>query len=134
MVMAYYGLERPESEICLCCETDVDGTLPSLAVHCAQSLGFVASAPRLSGLNALREQLEGEQVFPIVFVNLSPILGVKVIHAVIVEAMNTQVGQVWVIDPAYPPTGRREISLSLFEAGWRLARYQTILVAPGVRP
>jgi len=130
MMLAYYGLERTEAEIYTCCETDADGTLPSAAVRCAQSLGFNASAPRLSGLDALREQLETLHILPIVYVNLSLILGINVIHAVIVEAMDVQAGRVWVIDPAYPPTGRRALSLSLFEAGWRLARCQTILVVP----
>lgn len=130
MVLACYGLERTEAEIYTCCETDADGTLPSAAVRCARSLGFDASALRLSGLDALKEQLERLHVFPIVHVNLSPILGINVIHALIVEAIDVQAGRVRVIDPAYPPTGRRMLSLPLFEAGWRLARCQTILVVP----
>ncbi len=130
MVLASYGVERTEAEVCACCQTDADGTLPSAAARCAQSLGFDATAPRLSGLDALREQLETAHSFPIAYVNLAPILGLNVIHAVIVEAIDTQRRQVRVIDPAYPPTGRREWALDLFEAGWRLARYQVILVIP----
>jgi ABC-type bacteriocin/lantibiotic exporter with double-glycine peptidase domain len=68
MILAYYGLERTEAEIYACCEADTDGTLPSVAAHCAQSLGFIASAPRLLDLDALREQLETAQIFPIVYI------------------------------------------------------------------
>jgi hypothetical protein len=68
------------------------------------------------------------------FSHMSPILGVNVIHAMIVEAIDVQAGYVRVVDPAYPPTGRRTLTLRLFEAGWRLARCQTILVAPPSQP
>ncbi len=132
MVLAYHGLERPEAEIYACCETDVDGTLPSAAVRWAQGLGFDATAPRLPGLGALREHLETGYILPIVFVNLSPILGLNVVHAVVVESLEAQADQIQVIDPAYPPTGRRTLSLRLFEIGWQLARGQTILIKPRI--
>ena len=65
---------------------------------------------------------------PITFVHLGPIIGITVIHAVIVEAIEFQSDTVYIVDPAYSPTGRREWTLGQFEAGWRLARYQTLLV------
>ncbi|HXV99861.1 MAG TPA: cysteine peptidase family C39 domain-containing protein [Anaerolineae bacterium] len=132
MVLAYYGLQHTEAEIYTCCETDVDGTLPSAAVRCAQHLGFNASAPRLPGLDALKEHLRAGQIFPIVYLNLSPVLGVNVIHAMIVENIDVQADQVQVIDPAYPPSGQRTIPLGLFEVGWRLVQNQTILVIPAL--
>lgn len=130
MVLASYGVERTEVELYACCQTDADGTLPSAAAQCARDFGFNASAPRLSGLDALREQLEIAHLFPIAYVNLEPLLGLNAIHAVIVESVDVQAGRVRVIDPAYPPTGRREWALDRFEVGWRLARYQVILIAP----
>ena len=129
MVLAYHGREYTEAELYACCETDIDGTLPSAVAHCAERLGCDASAPRLSGLDPLKESL-ADYTFPIVFVNLSPVLGVNVIQAVIIETLDEQAGQVQVIDPAFPPTGRRIFSLSMFETAWRSAQYQTILVAP----
>jgi hypothetical protein len=81
-------------------------------------------------LDVLRDQLTTKQTFPIVFLNLSPILGINVIHAVIVEVIDMSANQVQVIDPAYPPTGHRTLPLNLFEVGWRLVRGQAILVAP----
>ena len=130
MILAYYGLVRTETELSTCCETDVDGTLPSASVRCAQSLGFDATAPRLSNLDALKAHMEAEYVLPVVFINLSPLLGINVTHAVVVDIIEPQTSQIHVIDPAYPPTGRRVFTLSLFEIGWRLARHQTILVKP----
>lgn len=131
MVLAAYGVERTEEEIYACCETNVDGTLARVAADCARRHGLNASSRRLAGLDAPREQLEIASVPPIVYVHLAPLEGVNVIHAVIVEPIDVQAKRVSVLDPAFPPTGPREWGLELFEIGWRLARYQVILVSPG---
>lgn len=94
MVLASMGADTTEEALYLSCETDIDGTLPSKAVQCAQSLGFNASSPRLSGLDELYEQIALSHSYPIVFVNLSPILGINVIHAVIVETIDREVGNI----------------------------------------
>ena len=130
MVLAAYGVERTETEIYTCCQTDVDGTLASAAANCARTLDFEASAQRLAGLDALQEQLTSASLLPIVYVHLGPLIGMNVIHAVIVETVDIQAGIIQVVDPAHAPTSRRTWSLALFEAGWRLARYQAILVQP----
>jgi hypothetical protein len=98
MVLASYGIEHTEAELYSCCVTDIDGTLPSAAARCAQSLGFDASATRLSGLDELQAQLIKVSLHPIVFVNLSPLLGLNVIHDVIVEAIDFASANVHVID------------------------------------
>jgi ABC-type bacteriocin/lantibiotic exporter with double-glycine peptidase domain len=128
MVLAYYDIQRSEDEIYSCCQTDPDGTLPTAAARCAQSLGLEASALRLPSLEALQERMTTLDVVPIVFVNLAPLLGLNVIHAVIIENTDVATRSVRVLDPSYPPAGRREWTLDLFEVGWRLARYQTILI------
>ncbi len=92
--------------------------------------GFEASAQRLAGLDALQEQLTSASLLPIVYVHLGPLIGISVIHAVIVEIVDIQAGIVQVVDPVHAPTGRRIWPLALFEVGWRLARYQAILVQP----
>ena len=130
MVLAGYGVERTEAEIYTCCQTDADGTLPSATAQCARNLGFDAVALRLSGIDMLREHLETAHAVPIIYLHLGPLLGLNVIHAVIIEAINIQDRYIHVIDPAFPPTGRREWTLDLFEQGWRLARYQVILISP----
>lgn len=130
MILAAHGVERTEAELYTCCQTDVDGTLASAAADCARNLGFNTSAQRLAGLDTLQEQLTIASLWPIVYVHLGPLIGVSVIHAVIVEAIDIQAQIIRVVDPAFAPTGRREWSIELFEVGWRLARFQTILIHP----
>jgi ABC-type bacteriocin/lantibiotic exporter with double-glycine peptidase domain len=130
MALAAQGIERSEADVYSCCQTDADGTLASVAAQCAESFGLHASALRLSGLDALRENIETPNTILIIFVNLAPLLGITVIHAVILDAIDTTAKIVHVIDPAHPPNGRREWPLDLFEVGWRLARHQIIMVLP----
>lgn len=127
MVLAYHGKVLSEIDLYNCCETDVDGTFPSAAARCAQSLGFIASASRLDGISALQGLMNNSFDPVIVFVNLSPLLGINVIHAVIVERIEEFT--VVIFDPACPPHGRRRWNLPLFEVGWTLARCQIIQIA-----
>lgn len=128
MILAHHDIVRTESEIYNCCETDPDGTLPSAAVRCVQKFGLHATSERLKdGFESLRHYCSYSEA--IVFVHLAPILGIQAIHAVIVEIIDSQQGLITVIDPAFPPHGRRTWSISLFEIGWQLARNQVILVA-----
>jgi len=130
MVLVAYGVDRSETELYICCQTDIDGTLPSAAAHCAQALGIEAIATRSIDLDGLLVHLKITSASLIAFINLSPLLGVNVIHAVIVETIDIEAGQVQVIDPTYPPTGRRRWTLGMFTIGWQLARRQVILMAP----
>ncbi len=130
MILAVFGISRSEAEIYDCCATDADGTLPSLAVRCAQNLGLDATAQRLSDLAALREIIQSPNPGPIAFVNLAPLIGTNVVHAVIIGNIDTAANSIQVIDPAYPPDGRRIWSIELFEIAWRLARFQIIFVMP----
>jgi len=127
MVLAGYGLIYSEADLYNCCETDVDGTLPSAAVRCLQRLGLSARAERLSDMEALARY--ATDAIPIVFINLAPLLGIGVIHAVIVEEMDVQQGRIKVIDPSFLPDGRRMWTFGLFQMGWKLALNQTILIS-----
>lgn len=122
MVLASYGLTFTEAELYRCCESDTDGTLPSAVVRCVLRLGLMARSERLLDVATLAEQ--AAQATPIAFLNLAPMLGLAVIHAVIVEEIDLQQGQITNIDPAYSPDGRRTWSLGLFQIGWKLARNQ----------
>lgn len=128
MVLASYGLVYSEATVYTCCETDTDGTLPSAAVRCVQRLGVAARTERLPDLANLL--LLTAHTTPIVFLNLAPIMGFAVIHAVIVEKIELLQEQITIIDPAYPPAGRRTWALGQFQIGWRLARQQTIVIEP----
>lgn len=127
MVLASYGLPFTEAELYHCCESDADGTLPSAVVRCVLRLGLMARTERLPDVATLTEQ--ATQATPIVYLNLAPILGLAIIHAVIVEEIDVEQEQIIVIDPAYSPDGRRIWPLGLFQLGWKLARNQTILIA-----
>jgi hypothetical protein len=64
----------------------------------------------------------------ITFVNVAPLLGINVLHAVIATQVDAQPAQVHVMDPAYPPNGQRIWALSQFQLGWQLARFQVIAI------
>jgi hypothetical protein len=130
MALAYHAIVRSEEEIYSGCQTEPDGTLPSAAARYVQSLGLEAATLRLTGVEALQEQMVIQEAVPIVFVNLAPLLGLNVIHAVIIEAIDVVAQNIHVIDPAFPPMGHREWKLDLFEVGWRSVRYQTIMILP----
>ena len=132
MVLAAYGIQQSETDLYLCCETDADGTLPRVAARCAQRLGLVASSERLSTIQQLQEVLVLRAAIAIAFVNLTALLGVPVIHAVVIESVDPLSEQtITILDPAYPPTGRRLWSMAQFEMGWGLARHQVILIGRG---
>lgn len=128
MVLESAGYSAPEAAFYQGCETDIDGTLPSKAAQYAVSLGFDALSTRLPTIHELIGYMESNAPYPIVFVNLSSILGINVIHAVVVESIDYVAETITVVDPAFPPTGRRKWALDLFAIAWEMARYQTILV------
>lgn len=130
MVLSGFGDIRTESELYDCCQTDIDGTLPSMAAQCAENLGFASFTLRLPEFPALLHHIGEGYLHPIVFVNLSPLLGLNLLHAVVIDAIDTEGGTIQVVDPAYPPTGQRVWQQPLFEIGWRMARGQTILIRP----
>lgn len=130
LVLGHFGVTRTESELYVCCQTDIDGTLPSIAAQCAESFGFTAISIRLPDYSALLHQIDDGYVHPVVFVNLSPLLGLNLLHAVVIDTVDQNSGRLQVIDPAHPPTGQRIWSRTLFENGWRMARGQTILIQP----
>lgn len=133
MLLAYYDIICSEAEVYACCETDSDGTLPSAAARCLQKFGLRATSERLTGgIEMLKEHCLVGHV--IVFVNLAPLLGVPVIHAVVVESIESQPGQLTVLDPAFPPKGQRLWSIGLFEIGWQLARNQVITISKITNP
>lgn len=128
-ILAGYGVVISERELRECCETDEFGTLPSSAVRCAQSLDFDASSPRLTDLYELIAIVESAQTAVIVFVNLSVICGLNVIHSVVVEMIDPTNETIEVLNPAHEPLGYHQWPLSLFEVAWRMARNQAVLIA-----
>lgn len=129
MILAAHGIVKDEAELYACCETDIDGTLPGAAAHCARTFGLAASAERLGGLDSLQTQIETADLSLVLFVNLAPLLGVQVLHALVLESIDFQAREIHLLDPAFPPNGKRVWSLDLFERGWELARYQVVWIS-----
>lgn len=128
IVLSGASIILPEGEIYVGCETDIDGTLPGKTVAYIESLGLKATSPRLDSISTLETCINSDASHPIVFVNLSVLLGINVIHAVVVESIDIEDESISVLDPSFPPTGHRQWSLTLFNLAWQAARRQTILI------
>lgn len=128
MIFADFGIACTEAEIYDCCETTFDGTLPSAAVNCAITFGLNAAALRLQDIQELEQFVGQTASHAIVFVNLAPLLGQNVAHAVIVTDIDQAAAEIRVMDPAYPPNGKRTWALGQFQLGWQMARFQIIVI------
>ena len=129
MILADNDIERAEADLYKCCETDEEGTLPSATVQCAKQFRFEAKSLRLSTLNELVEYVSKPSTYVIAYVDLSYLLNLVGIHAVIIQEIQQSEKTITVIDPMYPPKGRREWSLPLFNIGWQIARRQVICIS-----
>lgn len=132
MILAACGIKKSEQDIYTCCRTDVDGTLPSAAAACFAAHDLKSLAVRLNGLDDLRVHIQRKDSFAILFVQLAPLTGISVIHAVVLDTLDESKQEIHVLDPAFPPDGKRVWTMDQFALGWRAARYQTIFVSlPG---
>jgi ABC-type bacteriocin/lantibiotic exporter with double-glycine peptidase domain len=122
MVLATLGLELTESELRKRCDCTPFGTEALKAVDAVRALGFEQTIKSTLSITELEQQLK-LGLLPIAFVNLLPIDGVKVSHAVVVTAVD--LGQVIVCDPLY---GERALPRSTFDAAWSMMRNLVILV------
>lgn len=129
MILSAFGITKTEPEIYECCQTDSEGTLAKLAAACVESFGLEAAAARLTTLEELKSFVTQSRSHVIAFVNLAPLHGINVLHAVIVTIIDEQAFHIQVIDPANPPHGERVWSLGQFELAWQLARFQIILIS-----
>ncbi len=124
MVLAAFGLELSEHELCVLCDCTLDGTDALKAVDAARQLGF----PR-SGKHTLNEQqLRGvlaTGLFPIVYLSMIPLEGVRDVHAVVVLELTAR--EVVILDPA---KGEWRLPLPLFNEAWRQRRNLAILIEP----
>lgn len=75
-------------------------------------------------MNELIEQIDS-QLYPIAFVNLLPIDGIKGGHAVVVVAVSQK--YVSVYDPLY---GKRALPRLTFETAWSMMHNLAIVVRP----
>jgi ABC-type bacteriocin/lantibiotic exporter with double-glycine peptidase domain len=121
MVLSTFELFMSEAELRLNCDCTPFGTEALKAVDAVRNLGFSRTVKCNHTIDELA-QLE-VNLYPIVFVNLLPIDGVKVAHAMVVVALAQ--GIVTVYDPLQ---GERNLPRSTFDTAWAMMHNLTILV------
>ena len=124
MVIATFGLDVSEAELRRLCDCALDGTSALKAVDAARGLGFINTTKQTLTIEEL-ETFVANGVFPIVFVDLTPIDGGYQAHAFVITEMN--LFSVKVLDPTI---GERLIPRDVFYVAWKLRRHLTILVEP----
>ena len=122
MILSSFGLELPESELRELCDCTFEGTDALKAVDAVRLLGFSKTAKHTLSIDELAKLLAAE-TYPIVYVDLLPIEGKRVTHALIVLEFTPD--SVTVYDP---DRGERTIPRDLFAEAWRRQHYLAIMV------
>lgn len=122
MVFAAYGVDVPEAELRAACDCTPAGTDSLQAVDAARYYGFQQSARYTLTLEELVTLVEGGS-YPIVFVSLKPIDGVRDTHALVVTDISAQ--DVTIYDPLQ---GERILARQTFSTAWALRHNLTIIV------
>jgi ABC-type bacteriocin/lantibiotic exporter with double-glycine peptidase domain len=122
MVLSAFEVDISEVELRQQCDCTAFGTEALKAVDAVRNLGFSGTAKCTLTINELYFLLE-VNLYPIVFVNLLPIDGVKVSHAMIVVAIAQEI--VTVYDPLQ---GERNLPHSTFDTAWAMMHNLAILV------
>lgn len=122
MVLLSFGVDMPESELIVRCDSTILGTNALKAVDAMRQMGFTASGKYTLTPAELRNLVTAGQ-YPIVFVSLLPIDARDDIHALIVTELRQH--DTLVIDPL---TGERAIPLATFSAAWGMRHNLAILI------
>ena len=122
MVLMALGLVLSEAELRERCDCTPFGTEALRVVDIARDLGFLNTI-KATVTSAELEHQWSLGLYPIVFVNLLPIDGVKISHAIVVTGF--EVDGVRVCDPL---RGDRILPRSTFDAAWAMMRNLVILV------
>jgi ABC-type bacteriocin/lantibiotic exporter with double-glycine peptidase domain len=124
IALSSFGFEITEErlrELCDC--TPVFGTDALQAIKAAHQLGFNGTAKYTLSFGELRALVEDAK-YPIAFIDLRPISGIKQAHAVVVVSVSDSA--VIVYDPEY---GERALSHQSFNMAWALRHNLAIVVA-----
>ena len=98
------------------------GTDALQAIEAAHQLGFTGTAKYTLSFDELRTLVEDSK-YPIAFIDLRPLSGIKQAHAVVVVSISDEA--VTVYDPEY---GERSLSHQSFTMAWALRHNLAILV------
>ena len=122
MVFAAHGVDVSEADLRAACDCTPLGTGSLQAVDAARSYGFERSARYTLTLEELATLVEGD-TYPIAFVSLKPIDGVRDTHALVVIGIGER--EVTVYDPL---RGERSLSKQSFSTAWALRHNLTIII------
>jgi len=123
MVFDSFGVVVPETELRQQCDcTPFNGTDALMAVSAARQFGFAETAKHTMRLEEIPALLM-DGLYPIAFVDLSPIDGIADVHAFVVVEISSD--QIIVLDPL---KGERSISLQAFTTAWAMRHNLAIIV------
>lgn len=122
MVLSGYGIEMSEAELRERCDCTPDGTTALNAMDAARDLGLKGSRKYNLELDQLIAEVQ-TGAYPIVWVNLLPIDGVKEPHAFVVTSVDEN--SVSILDPL---RGERNLPTAEFIAAWKMSRNLALLV------
>jgi ABC-type bacteriocin/lantibiotic exporter with double-glycine peptidase domain len=122
MVFAAFRVDVSEAELRIACDCTLAGTDSLQAVDAARAYEFNQSARYTLTLEELTALVEGGS-YPIVYVSLKPIDGVRDTHALVITEISEQ--NVTVCDPLQ---GERILPRQTFMTAWALRHNLTIIV------
>lgn len=122
IIFSGFDLDISEAELRDLCDCNPFGTEALKAVDAVRKLGFPKTAKWTLSIYELVTQVNSG-CYPIVFINLLPIDGIKVGHAVVVLAINQ--ANVSFYDPLQ---GERILPRSTFDTAWAMMHNLSILV------
>lgn len=122
MILGSFGMAIEESELRALCDCTFFGTDALKAVDAVRQLGFTGTAKYTLSPEELMA-LVAQGSYPLVFVDLRPIDGLRNIHALVVIGASQQ--EVMVLDPL---RGERALPLQAFNTAWAMRHYLAIMV------
>jgi ABC-type bacteriocin/lantibiotic exporter with double-glycine peptidase domain len=122
MVLASFGINRPEDELRELCDCTIFGAAAIELVRAARSLGFSASRKYSLSLENLRELTE-QGYFPVVYVVVAETSPKPDVHALVVVSVTET--EIKVLDPQRGPL---TLSIAEFNAMWTPMNGLTIVI------
>lgn len=122
MILLSFGVDMPESELRVRCDSTILGTSALGAVDAARLIGFGASAKYTLTPDELKNLVAAGR-YPIVFVSMLPIDARDDLHALVVTGFGHH--EVSALDPL---NGERTIPLPTFIAAWGMRHNLVILI------
>ncbi len=122
MILSGFGLNLSESELRKLCDCSFEGTEALKAVDAARLLGFSKTAKHTLSIGEL-ETLVAAGKYPIIYIDLLPIEGKRITHALLVTDVAADF--ITVYDPE---RGERAFARDLLIEAWKRQHYLTIIV------